>query len=55
MGDGFIASDDGTSDVLVHHCAIQADGYRSLQENQRVEYTTVRLLKGSQAEQVQPL
>jgi cold shock protein len=41
-GYGFIAPDDGTSDVFVHHSAIQADGYRSLQENQRVEYTTVR-------------
>ena len=40
-GYGFIAPDDGTSDVFVHHSAIQADGYRSLQENQRVEYTTV--------------
>ena len=38
-GYGFIAPDDGTDDVFVHHSAIQADGYRSLQENQRVEYT----------------
>ena len=34
---------------------IQADGYRSLQENQRVEYTAGRGPKGPQAEQVQPL
>ena len=34
-GYGFIAPDDGTSDVFVHHSVIQADGYRSLQENQR--------------------
>ena len=54
-GYGFIAPDDGTSDVFVHHSAIQADGYRSLQENQRVEYTIVRGPKGPQAEQVQPL
>jgi CspA family cold shock protein len=54
-GYGFIAPDDGTSDVFVHHSAILADGYRSLQENQRVEYTTVRGPKGPQAEQVQPL
>ena len=53
-GFGFITPDDG-SDVFVHHSAIQADGYRSLQENQRVEYTTVRGPKGPQAEQVQPL
>jgi cold shock CspA family protein len=38
-GFGFIAPDDGTADVFVHHSAIQAAGYRSLQENQRVEFT----------------
>ena len=54
-GYGFIAPDDGTDDVFVHHSAIQADGYRSLQENQRVEYTAGRGHKGPQAEQVQPL
>jgi cold shock protein len=54
-GYGFIAPDDGTDDVFVHHSVIQADGYRSLQENQRVEYTAGRGPKGPQAEQVQPL
>ena len=54
-GYGFIAPDDGTDDVFVHHSAIQVDGYRSLQENQRVEYTTAQGPKGPQAEQVQPL
>src|SRR5437868_6432308 len=54
-GYGFIAPDDGTADVFVHHSAIQTDGYRSLQENQRVEYTAGRGPKGPQAEQVQPL
>jgi len=54
-GFGFIAPDDGSADVFVHHSAIQADGYRSLQENQRVEFTAVRGPKGPQAEQVQPL
>ena len=48
-GYGFIAPNDGANDVFVHHSAIQTDGYRSLQENQRVEYTTVRGPKGPQA------
>jgi cold shock protein len=52
-GYGFIAPDDGTDDVFVHHSVIQADGYRSLQENQRVEYTAGRGPKGPQAEPVQ--
>jgi CspA family cold shock protein len=54
-GYGFIAPDDGTDDVFVHHSAIQTEGYRTLQENQRVEYTAGRGPKGPQAEQVQPL
>jgi CspA family cold shock protein len=39
----------------VHHSAIETDGYRSLQDNQRVEYTPARGAKGPQAEQVRPL
>jgi CspA family cold shock protein len=54
-GYGFIAPDDGTADVFVHHSAIQADGFRSLQENQRVAYTAGRGQKGPQAEEVRPI
>jgi CspA family cold shock protein len=51
-GFGFIAPDDGTADVFVHHSAIDMDGYRSLEENQKVEYSTRQGPKGLQAEQV---
>jgi cold shock protein len=51
-GYGFIAVDGGGSDVFVHFSAIQADGYRSLEEGQRVEFEVVQGQKGPQAEQV---
>jgi cold shock protein len=54
-GCGFIAPDDGTADVFVHHSAIKTDGYRSLEENQRVEFTAGRGPKGPQAEEVNPI
>ena len=54
-GYGFIAPDDGTADVFVHHSAIKTDGYRSLDENQRVELTAGRGPKGPQAEEVSPI
>ena len=41
-GYGFIAPDDGSADVFVHHSTIKIDGFRTLQENQRVEYTAGR-------------
>jgi CspA family cold shock protein len=54
-GYGFIAPDDGTPDVFVHHSAIETDGHRSLQDNQRVEYTVTQGAKGPRAEQVRPI
>lgn len=54
-GFGFIAPDDGTADVFVHYSAIETSGYRSLEENQKVEYTVTQGPKGPQAEKVHPV
>jgi CspA family cold shock protein len=53
-GFGFIAV-EGQPDVFVHYSAINASGYRSLEENQRVELDIVQGQKGPQAENVRPL
>ena len=53
-GFGFIQRQSG-EDVFVHFSAIQADGYRSLNEGQAVEFEVVRGPKGAQAANVQPL
>jgi len=50
-GYGFISREDG-DDVFVHHSAIQAEGYRNLEEGQRVEFTIEQGPKGLQATQV---
>jgi cold shock protein len=54
-GFGFIAQDGGGPDVFVHFSAIQADGYRSLDENQRVEFEVVQGQRGPQADAVRPI
>jgi CspA family cold shock protein len=54
-GFGFIAQDGGGPDVFVHFSAIVADGYRSLDENQRVEFDITQGQKGPQAENVRAL
>jgi len=51
-GFGFIAPDDGSADVFVHFSAIDASGYRTLEENQKVEYNVTQGPKGPQAAQV---
>lgn len=48
-GFGFIAPDGGEKDVFVHHSEIQVDGYRSLEENQRVQFEIGEGPKGPQA------
>ncbi len=53
-GYGFISRQNG-EDVFVHHSAIQANGFRSLQEGQAVEFTVTKGPKGLQAESVQVL
>ena len=50
-GYGFIAREGG-EDVFVHHSAIQMEGYRTLNEGQRVEFTVERGPKGLQASNV---
>jgi CspA family cold shock protein len=50
-GYGFIAVDNGP-DVFVHYSAIQMEGYKSLDEGQRVEFEITQGQKGPQAEQV---
>jgi CspA family cold shock protein len=51
-GYGFISPENSADDVFVHHSAIQAEGYRDLQEGQRVEFAVERSPKGLQATQV---
>lgn len=50
-GFGFIQQEQGP-DVFVHHTAIQSEGFRSLQEGQKVEFTVAQGPKGPQAENV---
>ncbi len=50
-GFGFISQEDGP-DVFVHHSNIQGEGFRTLEENQEVEFEIVQGQKGPQAQNV---
>lgn len=54
-GYGFITPDDGSKDLFVHYTAIEGDGYKSLNEGQKVEYTPTQGQKGPQASGVRPI
>ncbi len=52
-GYGFIAPDDGSEDVFVHHTGIAGGGFKSLDEGEKVTYEVTQGKKGLQAENVQ--
>ena len=53
-GFGFITPDDGSQDVFVHHNAIVAEGFRTLDEGAKVTYELESSEKGPRATNVQP-
>lgn len=51
-GWGFITPDDGSDEVFVHYTAIEGNGYRNLNEGDRVNYRLVDRGRGPQAQEV---
>jgi CspA family cold shock protein len=54
-GFGFIAPEDGSADVFVHHSDIDTQGYRELAEGQKVEFDVEAGQKGPKAAKVRPV
>ena len=54
-GFGFIAPEDGSADVFAHYSEISGTGYRSLDENQKVEFDVTQGPKGPQASNIRAL
>jgi cold shock protein len=54
-GFGFITPDEGDKDLFVHQSAINAEGFRSLREGQRVSFDTEQDAKGPRAVNVTPV
>ena len=54
-GFGFITPDEGGEDLFAHFSTIQSNGFKSLQENQRVQFDVTSGPKGKQASNIQPI
>jgi CspA family cold shock protein len=54
-GFGFITPDGGGEDLFAHFSEVNADGFKSLQENQKVSFEVKQGPKGKQASNIQPL
>lgn len=54
-GFGFITPDDGGKDLFAHHSSIQMSGFKSLKENQAVQFEVVSGPKGPAAANIKPL
>ena len=51
-GYGFVVPDDGSKDLFVHYSNIEAEGYRTLQEGQKIEFEPAEGRKGPEATKV---
>jgi cold shock protein len=54
-GYGFITPDEGGPDLFAHFSSIETDGFKSLAENHKVEFTIAQGDKGPQAANIKPL